>query len=221
MAAKTGIIKTTTVKAYITKAKKMRTQAAAVSKLIADFDAVLEAVIVEAVALAKAAKRNTVMKVDVAAAVEKYLKKTDLTWDQTAAQVIKHNPTDLGKISKTILEWISAHEAQGKSLPVGTQAIGVFVRNQLEEMFRNNEVPSAEIQRMLTLEYSRRIFNLQFPLLRKAALPFPDEDTRLRYWVGAVTTHGEAYFICSQWFENRVNNDRPYFERWLQRMGRG
>jgi len=113
MAAKTGIIKTTTVKAYITKAKKMRTQAAAVSKLIADFDAVLEAVIVEAVALAKAAKRNTIMKADMAAAIEKYLKKTDLTWDQTAASVIKHNPTDLGKISKKILEWIAAHEAAG------------------------------------------------------------------------------------------------------------
>ena len=110
MAAKTGIIKTTTVKAYITKAKKMRSQASAVKKFIDDFDIVIEAVIVEAVRLAKAAKRNTVMKVDMAAAIEKYLKKTDLTWDQTAASVIKHNPTDLGKISKTILEWISAHE---------------------------------------------------------------------------------------------------------------
>ncbi len=112
MPAKTGIIKTTTVKAYFTKAKKMRTQAAAVKKLIDDFDVVLENVIVEAVRLAKAAKRNTVMKVDVAAALDKFLKKTDLTWDQTAEQVIKQNPTDLGKISKTILEWISAHENQ-------------------------------------------------------------------------------------------------------------
>ena len=110
MAAKTGIVKTTTVKAYITKAKKMRSQASAVKKFIDDFDVVIEAVIVEAVRLAKAAKRNTIMKVDMAAAIEKYLKKTDLTWDQTAASVIKHNPTDLGKISKTILEWISAHE---------------------------------------------------------------------------------------------------------------
>lgn len=110
MAAKTGIIKTTTVKVYFTSAKKMRTQAAAITKLIADFDVVLEAVIVEAVRLAKAAKRNTVMKVDVTAALDKYLKKTDLTWDQTAASVIKHNPTDLGKISKNILEWISAQE---------------------------------------------------------------------------------------------------------------
>ena len=111
MAAKTGIVKTTTVKDYITKAKKMRSQASAVKKFIDDFDVVIEAVIVEAVALAKAAKRNTVMKADMAAAVDKFLKKTDLTWDQTAASVIKHNPTDLGKISKTILEWISAHES--------------------------------------------------------------------------------------------------------------
>ena len=111
MAAKTGIVKTTTVKDYITKAKKMRSQAAAVKKFIDDFDVVIEAVIVEAVALAKAAKRNTVMKADMAAAVDKFLKKTDLTWDQTAASVIKHNPTDLGKISKTILEWIAAHES--------------------------------------------------------------------------------------------------------------
>ena len=111
MAAKTGIVKPTTVKAYITTAKKMRSQAAAVKKFIDDFDVVIEAVIVEAVALAKAAKRNTVMKADMAAAIDKYLKKTDLTWDQTAAEVIKHNPTDLGKISKTILEWIAAQEA--------------------------------------------------------------------------------------------------------------
>ena len=109
MPIKTGIIKTNAVKDYIA-TKKMRSQASAVKKFIDDFDVVIEAVIIEAVALAKAAKRNTVMKADMAAALEKFLKKTDLTWDQTAASVIKHNPTDLGKISKTILEWISAHE---------------------------------------------------------------------------------------------------------------
>ena len=109
MPIKTGIIKTNAVKDYIA-IKKMRSQASAVKKFIDDFDVVIEAVIIEAVALAKAAKRNTVMKADMFAALEKFLKKTDLTWDQTAASVIKHNPTDLGKISKTILEWISAHE---------------------------------------------------------------------------------------------------------------
>ena len=109
MPIKTGIIKTNAVKDYIA-GKKMRSQASAVKKFIDDFDVVIEAVIVEAVALAKAAKRNTVMKADMAAAVDKFLKKTDPTRDQTAAQVIKRNPTDLGKISQTVMEWIAAHE---------------------------------------------------------------------------------------------------------------
>ena len=217
MAAKTGIVKPTTVKAYLTTAKKMRSQAAAVKKFIDDFDVVIEAVIVEAVRLAKAAKRNTVMKADMAAAIEKYLKKTDLTWDQTAAQVIKHNPTDLGKISKTILEWISAHEAAGNRKPVRQQAIGAFVRDQLKRMFKDNAVPPAEIQRMLTLEYSNRTFNIHFPLLLRAASS--SERRPDRYWKGPVKVYGEWYFICDEWFETRANNDRPYFERWLQRMG--
>ena len=110
MPGKTGIVKTPTVKDYITKTKKMRSQDGAVKQFIDDFDAAMEAVIVKAVALAKAAKRNTVMEADMVAAIDKNLKKKDLTWDQTAAEVIKHNPTDLGMISKTILEWISAHE---------------------------------------------------------------------------------------------------------------
>ena len=109
MPTKTGIIKTNTVKDYIT-AKKMRSQASAVKKFIEDFDAVIETVIVEAAALATAAKRTTVMKADMAAALDKHLKKTALAWDQTAAEVIKHTPTDLGKISQTVMEWISAHE---------------------------------------------------------------------------------------------------------------
>jgi len=110
MPIKTGIIKFTTVKDYIA-TKKMRSQVTAVKRFIEDFDAVIEAVIVEAVALAVAAKRTTVMKADMITAIDKHLKKKDLTWDQTAAEMIKHNPTDLGKISKTILEWIAAHEA--------------------------------------------------------------------------------------------------------------
>ena len=111
MPARTGIIKATTVKNYITKKKKMRSQTTAIKKLVNDFNGAMEAVIVEAVVLAKADKRNTVMKDDMIAAINKHLKKTDLTWDQTVAEVVKHSPTELGKISKTILKWISEHEA--------------------------------------------------------------------------------------------------------------
>ena len=109
----TGIIKFTSVKNYINEVEKMRIGKDAVNKYIADFDVVQDAVIKEAKRLALAEKRSTILKPDIAAALEKYLRRKNLPWDETAKEVIKHNPTDLGKISKIILEWIAAHEAAG------------------------------------------------------------------------------------------------------------
>ena len=79
MPVRTGIIKATTVKNYVTKKKKMHSQTAVIKKLVNDFSNTIKAVIVEAVVLAKAAKRNTVMKDDVIAAINKHLKKKDLS----------------------------------------------------------------------------------------------------------------------------------------------
>ena len=71
------------------------------------------AVVKEAKRLALDERRNTILKKDVAAALEKFLRRQDLPWDETAKEVIKHNPADLGKISKTIRDWITEHEDQG------------------------------------------------------------------------------------------------------------
>ena len=106
----TGLIKFTAVKDYINKAKAMRSKKEAVEKLIADFDVVLEAVIDEAKNLAQAEKRNTILEPDITAALDKHLRKKDLPWDETAKEVIKHSPTDLGKISKTLRNWIRERE---------------------------------------------------------------------------------------------------------------
>ncbi len=106
MPKKTGIIKYTTVKGYITKATKMRSKKGAITKLVTDFDVALKAVINEARALALEDDRNTIMQRDMATAINRHLKKKDLPWDQTLKEVIKHNPTELGKISKDIRKWI-------------------------------------------------------------------------------------------------------------------
>ena len=87
--------------------------------------------------------------------------------------------------------------------------IGVLVRTELTRMFENGEVHPTEIQSMLTSEYSKRVFNIRFPLLCKP--PFPGE-TPYRYWRNAVDSHGGEYFVCSQWLESH----RPYFLKWLQ-----
>ena len=115
-AAGTGIIKFTSVKNYINEVEKMRIGKDAVNKYIADFDVVQDAVIKEAKRLALEEKRSTILKPDVAAALEKYLRRKNLPWDETAKEVIKHNPTDLGKISKVIRAWITEHETTGGKL---------------------------------------------------------------------------------------------------------
>ena len=115
--APTGVLKPTVVTQYINRAVGMRTKKDAVAKLIADFDAVLAAVVVEAGNLAREDRRTTILKRDVVAALEKHLRRKDLPWDETAAEVIKHNPTDLGKVSKTIRDWIREHEDAGRKKP--------------------------------------------------------------------------------------------------------
>ena len=112
----TGIIKFTSVKNYINEVEKMRIAKDAVNKYIVEFDDVQNVVIKEAKRLALEEKRSTILKPDIAAALEKYLRRKNLPWDETAKEVIKHNPTDLGKISKAIRAWITEHESTGARL---------------------------------------------------------------------------------------------------------
>ena len=84
----------------------MRSSTGAVNKIIKDFDSTIEEVINEAGKLAKEDKRNTIMDQDVTPALEKHLGKKHLTWQETADEIIRQNPTDLGKISKAINDYI-------------------------------------------------------------------------------------------------------------------
>ena len=109
----TGVIKPTAAAQYIKKATGLRVRTEAVDELIAAFDAVLVDVVAEAKAIAQAERRTTILKEDVAAAVEKHLRRRNLPWDETAKELIKHNPTDLGKVSKTVRDWIREHDDGG------------------------------------------------------------------------------------------------------------
>lgn len=104
-------IKFNTIKEYINDILKMRSSESAVKKSMSEFDSAIETVLKEAGALAKEDKRNTIMEQDIIAAVEKHLGKRHLTWQETAEEIIRQNPTDLGKISKAINDYIE--KAQG------------------------------------------------------------------------------------------------------------
>jgi len=112
MPKKREFLRFNTIKQYINDIKKMRSSTGAVKKIIKDFDSAIEDVINEAGKLSKEDKRNTIMDQDVIPALEKHLGKKHLTWQETADEIIRQNPTDLGKISKAINDYIE--KEQGK-----------------------------------------------------------------------------------------------------------
>jgi histone H3/H4 len=103
---KVEFLRFNTIKEFINDILKMRSSDSSVKKFIKAVDSTIEAILKEAGKLAKEDKRNTVMDQDIETAIEKHLGKKHLTWQETAEEIIKQNPTDLGKISKAINDYI-------------------------------------------------------------------------------------------------------------------
>ena len=104
--AKTNFIRFNTIKAYINDVKEMRASDPAIKELIERVDSLVIDVLNEAQRLAKENKRKTVMGPDMTSALEKYIGRKHLAWQEIAEEIIRQNPTDLGSISKAINEFI-------------------------------------------------------------------------------------------------------------------
>lgn len=103
---KTEFIRFNTIKEYVNDILKMRSSDSAVKTCLREFDLAIETVLNDAGKLSKEDKRNTIMDEDIVPALEKHLGKKHLTWQETADEIIRQNPTDLGKISKAINDYI-------------------------------------------------------------------------------------------------------------------
>ena len=101
----------------------------------------------------------------------------------------------------------------------GTQTkmkIGKFVKTSLMDLIAKDLISDEEIRRMESVDYSRNTFHIQYPILKRV-LP-SDPNNILRYWSGKVNIKGKQYFVCSEWYEQPTNNDRPYFVAWLGKI---
>ncbi len=105
-----NFLKFNTVKEYINDILKMRSADSAVEAFLKEFDSAIEAALIDAGKLSKENKRNTIMGEDITTAVEKHLGKKHLTWQETAKEIIHQNPADLGKISKSITDYIEKNK---------------------------------------------------------------------------------------------------------------
>jgi len=93
--------------------------------------------------------------------------------------------------------------------------IGKIAQTLLRESLENGKASDEEIKQMMTKEYSKNTFGIDFPLLTLAN----DECDSVRYYAKPLTINGISYRLCSQWFEVSSNNDRPFLLAWLEAHG--
>jgi histone H3/H4 len=108
--AKTNFLRFNSVKSYVNDVKNMRISDAAIREIVQRVDSLVIDVISEAQTLSQENKRKTIMGPDVAAALEKYLGKRHLGWEELAEEIIRQDPTELGQISKAISAYIQKHK---------------------------------------------------------------------------------------------------------------
>jgi hypothetical protein len=90
--------------------------------------------------------------------------------------------------------------------------IGKIAQTLLRDVLESGKADEAEIRKMLTKDYSKATFGIDFPLL----VPANEDCDSVRYYAKPLAIHGVSYRLCSQWFEVTPNNDRPFLMAWLK-----
>lgn len=77
--------------------------------------------------------------------------------------------------------------------------IGQFVQSKMKRLEQKSSLSLQEIENLLSPLYSKQVFNLNFPVLKRAEDDIKDEKGRNRYYSNEMF-FGE-YYLTSQWFE--------------------
>jgi hypothetical protein len=92
--------------------------------------------------------------------------------------------------------------------------IGAIARTALRSLLESNIISKDCIEKMQTLEYSKQNFGLQYPLLKKVDRYPPNKVER--YYADPIRINSDLYYLCSEWYEQKNNNDRPYLIKWMK-----
>lgn len=94
--------------------------------------------------------------------------------------------------------------------------IGKYVREKLDELIESDLLDYEELSKLQSESYSKATFDIQYPLLKKVNTSSPQKIDR--YWKKPIFIKGNYYLVCSEWYENERNNDRPFFVQWLRKI---
>ncbi len=110
MPQKPKFIKFRSVKDYIKDVQRIRSSKTAVNNLINRFNSLIKSTIVEAVKLTRENKGKTIPQRYMKEALEKTVGRKRLEWQRIFKELVLHNPTDLGKLTKEITRYIAGHK---------------------------------------------------------------------------------------------------------------
>ncbi|MGI5974125.1 MAG: hypothetical protein ACOX7E_00010 [Paludibacter sp.] len=90
--------------------------------------------------------------------------------------------------------------------------IGQFVQFSISKAFENNLISKEEIRNLQDKEYSKKVFNQNFEVLKSSEKETTDERGRNRYY--ANNKFCGDYYLTSQWFEYHWTP----FKNWLEKL---
>ncbi len=94
------------------------------------------------------------------------------------------------------------------------ESVQDFVKKIMRILLNNNLLSQQEIQNLQDKEYSKRIFYLQFPLIRNVRDGYKDTSGRGRYWSKEI--FGGKYYVCSQWWKDHHEIYLVKLKNWLK-----
>jgi hypothetical protein len=90
--------------------------------------------------------------------------------------------------------------------------IGQFVQNNMRKVFEENLLTMEEIENLQNKDYSKKVFNIHYEVLRNKSREIRDENGNNRYYTKEI--FGGNYYLTSQWIEDK---HRERFTIWLNK----
>lgn len=118
---------------------------------------------------------------------------------------------DVSNGTTKVIEGTSIKEPVKKDI-YSELKIGKIVQIVMRSVLESGNVSTEEIEQMQTSEYSKKVFDLQYPVLVDVNSDFEKN----RYYSKQIRINDKEYYLCSQWFEVKNNNDRPFLLKWIE-----
>ena len=122
------------------------------------------------------------------------------SFDTYIKKIKNYIDTERGKIMKQI-----------KS--INNETIQNWVKRIFKNMFEQNLLSNDEIYFLHDLEYSKRVFGINFPMLVDSQ-PKTIVSGHQRYWQKPIG----LYYVCSQWWKENEKDYEEKIYRWLNRV---